>query len=483
MLATANGAGYRYGVSDQAFYIPAVIRALQPSAFPHDRALIDSQGRLMLTDDAIAALVGVTHVPLEYVFLAGYLLSLLLAWTAITAIGRRLYATWWLTAALAAAFTLRHRIPRTSANSFEPYFHPRMLAFSLGALGIAAVLHRRPWTASALVAIAVLVHVTTGVWFALLLGVAIVVIDRRFRRFAIVDVAVVAVLLIWAYRVGFLADAFVTMDDEWLSALTGKDLFPSDWPVWAWAANLALPVIAWAALDYRRRSQTARNDSSTRPDRELRGIVLGATVLVAVFLITLPFVIARLALPVQLQISRVFWLADFVALICALSAIQRTRTARIIALVIVAVAIGRGAYVITIEHPERSLFTVRLPANDWHDAMLWLKMQRPDIQVLAHPGHAWKYGTSVRVSAERDVFVEEVKDSAVAMYSRAMAVRYLERARAVGEFETMSPEKVSQIAARYNLDFLVSEADLPLPVAYRNHRFRIYSLTPDSLSH
>jgi hypothetical protein len=69
------------------------------------------------------------------------------------------------------------------------------------------------------------------------------------------------------------------------------------------------------------------------------------------------------------------------------------------------------------------------------------------------------------------------------MYSRAMAVRYLERARAVGEFETMSPEKVSQIAARYNLDFLVSEADLPLPVAYRNHRFRIYSLTPDSLSH
>ena len=33
--------------------------------------------------------------------------------------------------ALGAAFTLRHRIPETSANSFEPYFHPRMLAFGL----------------------------------------------------------------------------------------------------------------------------------------------------------------------------------------------------------------------------------------------------------------------------------------------------------------------------------------------------------------
>jgi len=29
LLATANAAGYRYGTSDQAFYIPAVVRALQ----------------------------------------------------------------------------------------------------------------------------------------------------------------------------------------------------------------------------------------------------------------------------------------------------------------------------------------------------------------------------------------------------------------------------------------------------------------------
>ena len=33
LLATANGAGYRYGVSDQAFYIPVVARALDPARF------------------------------------------------------------------------------------------------------------------------------------------------------------------------------------------------------------------------------------------------------------------------------------------------------------------------------------------------------------------------------------------------------------------------------------------------------------------
>ena len=50
VLATANAAMYRYGVSDQAFYIPVVARALDPAAFPRDAALIDAQGRLMLAD-------------------------------------------------------------------------------------------------------------------------------------------------------------------------------------------------------------------------------------------------------------------------------------------------------------------------------------------------------------------------------------------------------------------------------------------------
>src|SRR4026208_1783332 len=107
LAATANGAGYRYGVSDQAFYIPVVVRALQPAAFPRDASLIDSQGRLMLSDEIIAGLIRVTGIPLDYLFLAAYLVSLLLIWTAVAAIGRRLFASPWLTVALAAAVTLR----------------------------------------------------------------------------------------------------------------------------------------------------------------------------------------------------------------------------------------------------------------------------------------------------------------------------------------------------------------------------------------
>src|SRR6185436_2814325 len=104
---------------------------------------------------------------------------------------------------------------------------------------------------------------------------------------------------------------------------------------------------------------------------------------------------AKLAFPVQLQISRVFWLVDFVAVICLIGLVRRERTAKGLAAVLVAVALARGVYVMTIERPERSLFAVHLPASDWNDAMRWIRAQPIDVHVLADPGHVWKYGTSV----------------------------------------------------------------------------------------
>ena len=464
LVATANGAGYRYGVSDQAFYIPVVVRALQPSAFPRDAPLIDSQGRLMLSDEIIAGIVRVTGIPLEYLFLAAYLLSLLLIWIAVAAIGRRLFASPWLTVAFAAAITLRHRIPRTTANSFEPYFHPRMLAFALGAIAMAAVLQRRFWPAIALVAVSSLLHVTTGLWFAVMLGVAIAYLDLSLRRLAIGGAAAAAVFIVWAGIAGPLRGSFVTMDPPWLEAVAGKDLFAAEWPVWAWVSNLGLIVIAWAAYRWK----------ENRP--ELGAVVWGAAALVGVFLVTFPLVRAKLAFPVQLQISRVFWLVDVVALICLIGLVRRERTAKVLAATLVAVALVRGVYVMAIEHPERSLFAVHLPASDWDNALRWIRAQPTDTHVLADPGHAWKYGTSVRVAAERDVFLEEVKDSAVAIYSRDAAVRFLERVRASLDFDQMTADRARDLAARYDLDYLVMEKDLPLPIAYRNTRFKVYAL-------
>ena len=473
-LATANAAGYRYGTSDQAFYVPAIVRAANPGAFPRDAALIDTQRQFMVIEDLLGALVRSSGISLEVLSLAGYLLSIAVIWAAALLIGNRLYRSWLATAALAAVLTLRHQISRTSANSFEPYFHPRMLAFGVGMLAVAGLLRGRSVLAVTLVALSALMHVTTGLWFAVLIGVALMVVDARLRRAGLVLVPLAAVIGAWAVVSGPLQGSLVTMNDRWLEAVASKDtLFATDWPLWAWAANLVLLVLLWWGIRVRaQRGQAAPADL---------GLAWGATALVALFILTLPAVAAHLAIVVQLQVSRVFWIVDFVAALYAVGALvdlpqTKRRLAVAMASALMAVSAIRGGYVMFIEHPERPLFAVRIADSPWEDAMRWLGRQPMTVHVLADPGHAWKFGASVRVSPGRDVFLEEVKDAAFAMYSRDIAQRVVERTQVLGDFAALTPSHARELADRYDLDYLVSEADLALPVAYRNAQFRIYDL-------
>jgi hypothetical protein len=479
LFATANGAGYRYGVSDQAFYIPVVTRSLQPAAFPRDGSLIDAEGHLMVLDEILATIIRATGVSLETLYLGGYLLSLALLWTGVVLIGTRVYRNPWVTAALAAALTMRHRIPQTSANSLEPYFHPRMLAFALGTLAVAAVLRRRAWTAVSLVALCAVIHITTGLWFAILNGVALAVLDAHFRRLGIIAAAVALLMLVWAATLGPLRAAVVTMDQTWLQAVASKDsLFATRWPMWAWAANLGFfALIYWAHRVRQRRGVAQPEDGA---------LVWGAAALVGVFLVTLPGIAAEWSLIVQFQISRIFWLVDFIATIYVIGVVADTpqyagrpltiRRPMIVALALIAISASRGTYVMLVERPDRTLFEAHIPDSPWERAMAWIRQQPIDVHVLADPGHAWKYGTSVRVSAERDVFLEEVKDAALAIYSRDVALRVVERTTALGDFGTLTADRARDLARRYDLDFLVTTADLPLPVAYRNDPFRVYAL-------
>lgn len=232
VLATANGAGYRYGVSDQAFYIPAVVHALDPETFPRDGPLIEAQARLMVLDELLAGVMRATGLPLPALFAAGYFLSLALIWIALTLVGESLYLHRWTTVGLMAAFTLRHRITRTSANTLEPYFHPRMLAFAVCTLAVAAVLRRRSWTAIALVALGGVIHPTTALWFAVLIGVALIVSDRALRPALLACSGLAIVAAVWAVTAGPLAESLVVIDADWRQVLASKDsLFPHEWPV------------------------------------------------------------------------------------------------------------------------------------------------------------------------------------------------------------------------------------------------------------
>ena len=81
------------------------------------------------------------------------------------------------------------------------------------------------------------------------------------------------------------------------------------------------------------------------------------------------------------------------------------------------------------------------------------------------------------MTGERDVYLEEVKDLALALYSRDRRGRGAAAHRRRARFRVVDAGAAAALAARYDLDYLVVERDVDLPVAYRNETVsRVYSL-------
>jgi hypothetical protein len=475
ILATLNSAGYRYGASDQAFYVPAVLENINPSLYPRDGGLIRSQAKLTIVDEVLGLGVRASQLPLPAVFAAAQVATLaLLAWAASRVAGS-FYRTGWTTVALVAALTLRHAIIESGTNTLEGYFHPRQLAFAIAVLGIASFMRGRYAAMWGLIVVAGVVHPTTALWFGIWLSAATFVAEPRLRR-PLGALAILGTLLaVWAVLAGPLAGRFATMDEEWLATLAEKDyLFPLAWPLAAWVVNLAYVPLILGLYAYRRAC-------GVLAPRE-GALVAGCLTLVVIFLASLPFNAARIALAIQFQPARVFWMLDFLALIYVVwaaaegSGVRASRRAALVALAIVALSAGRGIYIMTVEFPERRLAQISIEDNDWGRVMAWARASPISSGWLADPEHAVRYGMSLRVAGERDVFVEAIKDRAIGMYDRNVAMRTKERVAAIDDFNALTPERARALALKYDLNYLVSELPLDLPVAFRSGELRVYEL-------
>lgn len=493
-LVTANSGGYRFGVSDQAFYLPAIQHALDSSAFPRDWALLAPQSRLLVWDELVAALVRVTGLSLEWIFLTTYGVAVAAFFAGTVLLGRTLYreplGVW----VLAAALTLRHRVAKTGVNTFEGYFHPRVLAFGLGALAVALLLRRRRRTAVAVTALAFVAHPTTALWFAMWVAAALAL--ESSRRWPIAALAGVGTLgAIAMVTVGPLATSLTTMDDAWLRALAEKDyLFPTDWSLDTWAVNAIAPVVLWLAYRWKQ-ATSAREPSRERLEaggtvedaqRREHAVVLGCLALVATFLLSLPFIGLQVALAVQLQTSRVLWHVEWLATAYLVWLLveapwgprrwgSRPRALALLVLFGLAAA-ARGAYVLTIEH-DRPLVEVGLTRSPWQRVTTWASRETAlDAHFLVDPGHAFKFDSSFRVAAGRDVMIEAVKDAAMATYARDVALRVTERLDAIGDFAALDAHKARTLAERYDLDYLISEHVLDLPRVHEEAPFIVYAL-------
>jgi hypothetical protein len=471
VLATMNSAGYRYAASDQAFYIPAIMRHIDPRLFPRDAALIDSQATLTVIDEISAALIHLTGLSLQHLFFALYLLSLLLLFGAAIAIGSRLYRTEWAVVALGAALTLRHAIAKTGANTLEGYFHPRQLAFALGLCAVAALLARRDRLVIVLLLAGAIIHPTTALWFFVWLSVAAWFSRPAWRPALIACGAAGVIGSVIAVTAGPLSADLARMDGEWLAAIGEKDLYPFEWPFDAWLTNLVtVPVIfyGWRA---RQRARVLVPGETA--------LTIGALGLFVLFLCWLPFNEARVALAVQVQLSRVFWILDTYAtvyLVWWLADAGGLVRPRIVACLLLLLSLGRGVYTSYVQFPDRRIFAIDVQHDDWRNAMAFVRTTDPASGWLADPIHAAKYGASLRATGNRDVLIEALKDPAIAMYDRPTAMRLADRQRALQSLQWDTPDGARALARRFGLDFVLIDRELDLPLVHRSGSLFVYKL-------
>jgi hypothetical protein len=178
----------------------------------------------------------------------------------------------------------------------------------------------------------------------------------------------------------------------------------------------------------------------------------------------------------------VFWMLDFLATIYAVWALAEgtgpvsVQRARMTVAAILLASSVRGAYVLVVRFPDRPVVQAGIPDNDWGRVMAWARTTDRGSFWLADPQHAVKYGSSLRVAGHRDVFVEGVKDTAIGMYDRGTAMRTRDRLAAVGAFDTLDRPRADALAARYDLDYLVTDHELALPLAFESGTLRVYRL-------
>jgi len=477
VLATANSGGYRYGISDQAYYVPAIMHAADPTLFPRDAVLLDAQSRHMLVDDVQGTVARSTGLDFPALAFGFYVLTILALYAGAFVFARASRFSGWATTAFVLLLTFRHRIAKTGANSLEGYAHPRMFAFALGLAALGALVGRRIGWAVGLVVGAGLIHPTTGCWFGIVVVAAVYVDRPAWRRAILAAAALAASAGLWAVTLGPLADRLAPMDDAWLAVLADKDyLFPAGWPLYAWVLNLLYPVVIVAVYRARVRAGVAAPGEA--------GLMAGVGVLTLVFLISVPLTMLHTALAVQLQVNRVFWVLDVLAAASLAWWLTRSGRARprlgpaLAVGILAAASVGRGVFLLVDPEPDRPLVRVQLPDSAWVDVLSWIERQPEAWQVLADPDHAWKYGVSVRLGARRDTVLEIGKDSALAMYDRAIAMRVAVRAADLAGFDTMDPTRAMTLASRYDATVLVVERlrALPLPVLYANDAFVVHDL-------
>ncbi len=168
--------GYHPGLEDDGVYLAAVLSRLHPALFPHDAEFFRVQLQATVFDTWMAAFVRLSHLSVAWAELLVQFASIVLMLYACRRIAARLFpelrAQWAGVAMVGAMLTLP--VAGTALTLADQYLQPRNIASALILLAIAHVLENRRWRAFFLLTLSFVIHplmTAFGISFCLFLAV------------------------------------------------------------------------------------------------------------------------------------------------------------------------------------------------------------------------------------------------------------------------------------------------------------------------
>jgi hypothetical protein len=458
--------GYHPFAGDAGIYVAGVRHILDPSLYPLNAAFPAAFTRLSVLPWTLAALVRLSHLPLEWVLFAAHLFSVFLFLAACGQLTARIFpdelARWCALLLAAACFTLP--VAGTALVVMDPYVTARSFSTPLSLMAVAACLDRAWLRAILLLAITALVHPLMAA-FTIAFVILQALIDSSRRRLALAlccaAIAVSAAAFLLAHRAS-ISPAY----RQAVSLPPRSFLFLARWQGYE-VLGVVAPLLLFALALRKLGAVSAKGRLC------LVCLLLGATSLViaALFVpLTGPYLL------VPLQILRSFHLIYVLGIVlgagvfAALAARSRFAAVSLLAVLFAGMfAAQRAAWPgnTHIEWPGSQ------PANSWQQAFLWIRDNTPHNTVFAfNPDLVYlpeENEQGFRAITQRDHLADD-KDAGIVAVVPQLADRWALQRNAEQNVDRMTdPQRIATLKPLgANWLLLPPSAATAFPCPYRN---------------
>jgi hypothetical protein len=437
--------GYHPWAEDAEIYLPGVEKTLNPQLFPFDAEFFESHASLTLFPNLVAALVRITHLPLEQVLFPLHLASIFLLLLACWELSGKCFtdsrARWAGVGLIAALLTLP--VAGTALYILDQYVNPRNLAAFAVIFSIAKVLEKKYVQAALFFTLAAAIHPFMS-GFSLFYCALLTWMEKRRLRFS----GLASLLPLGAI--------FAPPSKAYHQvALSHSYHYLLQWRWYEWLGILAPIGMLWWF------SRVARSRQWQNLDLLCRTLIPYQLIsTTSALVLSAP---ARFEGLARIQPMRSLYLlyillflftGGFLAEFVLKSHVWRWLT--------LFVPLGAGMFM-----AQRSLFPASAhvewpgaaPKNPWAQAFVWIRQNTPSRAIFAlDPFHMQIPGedeNGFRAIAQHSMLADAVKDSGAVSMFPPLAEEWLKQVQAQAGWRNFQPIDFARLRTQYNVSWVV----------------------------